>query len=149
MHLANYSQSWQLDISWVGEDSGLVSRAILNSGDTHVELMSCEHVWCLTVQKKNVPIDVSMHYQIDGAGNFPDDIPDLSATSFLFRPPPTEKSTLFSPAVSIIWIPWHSIAFAECSKQRIHSNYGDETVDLFIKVFDSKVDQKNRKGYKK
>jgi hypothetical protein len=137
MHIANYSQSWQLDVSWVGEDCGLVSRAVLNAGDTHVELMSHDHVWCLTVSKRSVPIDSAMRLQVDEAGNFPDDVPDISSTSFLYRPPSTEHSTHFSPACSVTWIPWHSIAMSECSKQQVNSNLGDETIDLFVKVFDS------------
>lgn len=135
MYIANYSQTWQLDISWVGEDCGLVSRAVLNTGDTHVELMSNDHVWCLTVSRKIVPADLALRYHVDEAGNFPDDIPDISSTSLLYRPPSTE----FSPASSIIWIPWHSVAMSECSKQQMHSNLGDETIDLFVKVFDSKA----------
>ena len=138
MQIANYSQDWSLDISWVGEDCGLVSRALLSAGETHVELMSSNHVWCLTVSKKAVPNELNSRYQMDEAGNFPEDVSDLSSCSFLFRPPSSEKSTQFAPACSIIWIPWQSIAFSECSKQSMSSNLGEETtVDLFIKVFDS------------
>jgi hypothetical protein len=102
-----------------------------------VEPMSCDHVWCLTVSKKFVQADVSARLQMDEAGNFPEDIPDISSTSLLFRPPSLEKSTQFSPACSIIWMPWHSMALSECSKHRMSSNLGDETIDMFIKVFDS------------
>lgn len=137
MHIANYSQIWQLDISWVGEDCGLVSRGILNAGDIHLELMSSEHVWCLTVTRKVQQGDDNIRKLVDDAGNFPEDIPDSSSSSILFRPPSTENSTQFSPATSVIWIPWHSVAFSECSKQLVNSNGKSETIDLFIKIFDS------------
>lgn len=145
MHIANYSQVWQLDVSWIGEDCGLVSRAVLNAGDIHLELMSAEHVWCLTVTRKVQQGDDNMRHLVDDAGNFTEDIPDSSSSSIVFRPPSTENSTQFSPATSVIWVPWHSVAFAECTKQLVNSNFGrSETIDLFIKVFDSaKTDQKS------
>ena len=153
MHIANYSQIWQVDVSWVGEDCGLVSRAILNAGDIHLELMSSEHVWCLTVTRKVQIGDDNMRNIVDEAGNFTEDIPDFSSSSLLFRPPSTENSTQFSPATSVLWVPWHSVAFAECTKQLVNSNFGrSETIDLFIKIFDSaKADQKlsSKKLYRK
>jgi hypothetical protein len=153
MQIANYSQEWILDISWVGEDCGLVSRAVLNSGDTHVELLSSEHVWCLTVVRKpptaNQLLDQEF-CQMDQAGNYLDDVPDFSATSLLYRPPSTENSTQFSPATSVIWVPWHSVAFAECSKQVVTSNIGfNETIDLLIKVFDSAKQNDSKSTSKK
>jgi hypothetical protein len=97
------------------------------------------------VSKKNVPADFALRCHVDEAGNFPDDVPDVSSTSFLYRPPSTEHTTQFSPASSIIWIPWHSIAMSECSKQQVNSNLGDETIDLFVKVFDSTDQKANQK----
>ncbi len=48
MQVSNFSSGWTIEISWVDEDSSLVPRSEIKSGNTHFELCSPDHVWVLT-----------------------------------------------------------------------------------------------------
>lgn len=151
MIFTNFSRVWTIEISWVGEDSALVSRSVLQESETHMEVMSAEHVWCITAYRKgnNVPkadskkeiidpIERVLHEK-DAFGNYSEDVKEYSSVSVLFRPPPTTQPTMYTPGLNVLWVPWNSLSFSEYSRRNVDnkkkSHDSDDTF-LFFKIFD-------------
>jgi hypothetical protein len=159
MQFVNYSDQWTLEVFWVGEDSCLVSRKVLHNGDSHVELMSPEHVWCLTVSRRRHIVsssgkrsEIDDHdgtCHIDPSGNYEEDVPHMSSLSLLVRPPSVERRTKFSLATSVLWVPWCSLSYAECSKQFFAPAQGvtAESMDVFFRVFDAPSNSKKKSSH--
>jgi hypothetical protein len=162
MSFANFSRVWTIELSWVGEDSALVSRAVLQESDTHIEVMTAEHVWCITAyrkggnamgdSKKDIldPIEKSLNEK-DEYGNYPEDVKEYSSVSVLFRPPPIVNPTMYTPGLNVLWVPWNSLSFAEYSRRNVDEKKRsdgrpEEDTFLVFKIFDfSPVSKKKSK----
>ena len=160
MQFTNYSRIWTIELSWVGEDSALVSRALLHESATHVEVMSPEHVWCITAYRKSTtskneakkdvidPVEKSL-LEADEYGNYSEDVSGYSSVSVLFRPPPISNPTMYTPGLSVLWVPWYSLSFAELSRRNSAAKHAsdDRPDDSFIcfKIFDYSPVSKHKK----
>lgn len=154
MNFTNFSRVWTIEISWVGDDAALVSRAILNESDSHIEILSPDHVWCLTAYRKGTsssqndtkrdtldPIEKSM-CETDEYGNYSEDVKGYSSVSMLFRPPKIINPTIYTPGLTVLWVPWNSLSFSEYSRRNAEEKSKANTVQqteesfIFFKIFD-------------
>jgi hypothetical protein len=140
MNFMNISSKWDIELFWVGEDSALISRSILEQNETHVELLSPEHVWCLTARRHLVE-----ELPGGGAGATDEDVEvwGESSVSILFRPPKKAPENVIKRCVRVMWIPWVSLSFAETSTQLVR-NDANEYPDVDFKVFDHNPSEEDR-----
>lgn len=128
MNFVNVSTEWDVELFWVGEDSALVSRSILEENETHIELMSSEHVWCLTA-RRHVIEDLE---EVEGSDV---EIEGTSSVSVLFRPPMKNLENVIKRCIRVMWIPWVSLSFAETTTQLARDDEHDFP-DIDFKIFD-------------
>ena len=131
MNFINMSSKWDIEVFWVGEDSALISRSILEHNENHVELLSSEHVWCLTARRHDIE-------ELDSNAVVTDQeitVPGESSVSILFRPPRKSIENVIKRCFRVIWIPWESLSFAETSTQLARDDTNDYP-DLDFKIFD-------------
>mmetsp|Transcript_298 Transcript_298/g.670 ORF Transcript_298/g.670 Transcript_298/m.670 type:complete len:710 (-) Transcript_298:2997-5126(-) len=143
MNFMNISSKWDIELFWVGEDSALISRSILEMNENHVELLSPDHVWCLTARRHDVE-----ELECSETANDDDvEVSGESSVSILFRPPKKSPENIIKHCVRIMWIPWVSLSFAETSTQ-LGRNDTNEYPDVDFKIFDrfpSGEEEKNRR----
>jgi hypothetical protein len=140
MNFMNISSKWDIELFWVGEDSALISRSILELNENHVELLSPDHVWCLTARRHDVEeLDTSTAGTDDNV-----EVIGESSVSILFRPPKKTAENVIKRCVRVMWIPWVSLSFAETSTQ-LGRNDTNEYPDLDFKIFDNyPADEENK-----
>jgi hypothetical protein len=140
MNFMNISSKWDIELFWVGEDSALISRSILELNENHVELLSPDHVWCLTARRHDVEeLDTSTAGTDDNV-----EVVGESSVSILFRPPKKTAENVIKRCVRVMWIPWVSLSFAETSTQ-LGRNDTNEYPDLDFKIFDNyPADEENK-----
>lgn len=143
MNFMNVSSKWDIELFWVGEDSALISRSILEMSENHVELLSPDHVWCLTARRHDVEeLECSETPSDDNV-----EVPGESSVSILFRPPKKSTENVIKHCVRVMWIPWVSLSFAETSTQ-LGRNDTNEYPDVDFKIFDhfpSGEEERNRR----
>ena len=139
MNFMNISLKWDIELFWVGEDSALISRSIMEQNENHVELLSSEHVWCLTARRhdidelESIPVVTDDDVEVQG----------LSSVSILFRPPKKSAENVIKRCIRVMWIPWVSLSFAETSTQLARDDT-NEYPDVDFKVFDHHQSEEDR-----
>lgn len=143
MNFTNMSSKWDIELFWVGEDSALISRSIMEQNENHVELLSSDHVWCLTARRHDIE-------ELENVAVVTDDdveVQGMSSVSILFRPPKKNAENVIKRCVRVMWIPWVSLSFAETSTQ-LARNDTNEYPDVDFKIFDHHHSEED-KGRKK
>jgi hypothetical protein len=141
MNFMNISSKWDIELFWVGEDSALISRSILEQNENHVELLSSEHVWCLTARRHTIE-DLDSEAV---AAATDDDVEVLgeSSVSILFRPPKKSAENVIKRCVRVMWIPWVSLSFAETSTMLARNDTNDYP-DVDFKIFDHNPSEEDK-----
>ena len=112
MQFTNYSSKWDVQICWIDEESAVVPRTRLRSGQKHFELTSPKHLWILIA----TPVDKKTGRHDDGHS-------DSSSVGSAMILRPCTQSLGTRRYTSTMWIPGHSLTATQRLRAKLPPNH--------------------------